>query len=103
MDHPARILRHLELSDILEQPVAVDAVGWGKQTTTDAAVLEFVETFVAYPDITRYPGEFVLLTDLIDLLSLTFGLSDVARENLYVLALEWNGTWSQVVVAAMRL
>lgn len=67
MNYPARILRRVELSDILEQPVAVGAVGWGRQGDSGAQVLDIVETFVVYPDITRHPGEFVLLTDLIDL------------------------------------
>lgn len=103
MNYPARVLRHVELSDILEQPVAVEAVGLGRQAESGAPVLTFIETFVAYPDITRHPGEFVLLTDLIDLIRAGFGLSEAAQENLYVLALEWNGTWSQVIVAAMTL
>ena len=103
MNYPARALRRVELSDILEQPVAVEAVGWGRPADSGAPVLDIVETFVAYPDITRHPGEFVLLTDLLDLIGAGFGLSEAARENLYVLALEWNGTWSQVIVAAMTL
>lgn len=97
------VVTTLNISEILDKPVAVARYAWGDHSTTDPLSLDFVHVHFAYPDVTGRPDHLVPLTCVVNAIASQFDLDERVTDTLESLASDWNGTWSQLITAATLL